>query len=537
MAEIPCPECGFINDAERFCVRCDARLPDNLEVIGPDTAIMEVPESLTGPSSRSQSAIRATVPTRKEVSLVARPEDFPNSILRRVAAGESVGSGGESEADLFTQGDKPHGASFEIAWLSRDSFAVGIPEALHLRLKSLGGALDLEIHLETEDSVQLDVPVRGVRLEQGEPVVVSFDVHASERGAFDITRLEVIAIDRTAQLRVYALTDNQRLRLIFDRDIVPGGTPGLGDQRFEPLTMIQLGQNKVETRLPALIGGAAALATPKTLVCAVLPAPPPEILRIRPVGTNRRIYVFLADPLIRFGRKKPGRTAQGNHLVLRLLPCRSEEEDPANWRMTMAISGVHGGVQHRQNGLFLNNTSRLGTILNGRKLHTNEKVRLPDVFVLMLAGVLRLKGRVFSPTKDAPTLQVHTDLPLPKPEMFDAALRGPVDCLHLQRVANQEDDEYVFVYRSSVFGASPICPIRIPGKGVAPIHARLLRHRGTLLLGVARGGVGELSVEGRTLGRDELVPFVPGMDLQIGEVKLEVEVAKASDLVKLDSDP
>jgi predicted component of type VI protein secretion system len=262
-------------------------------------------------------------------------------------------------------------------------------------------------------------------------------------------------------------------------------------------------------------------------------------LCLRGEDDPRRLFVFLTDSISWFGRRKPTpETARpSNDLVLRLLPCRSEDEDRQNWAHTMAISGTHGGFVLRDNGLFLHNTSRLGLFLNGRKLVEEEKTRLPDVFILMLAGALRLRGRLFRPAAQAFLLDCPTDLRLPKPSLLDAAVRGPVDCLRLLRVINRPEDEYLFLYRTAAIGSSSCCPIHLPGLGVAPLHARLLRHRGMLLLACERGGLRTTKVDDQLLGANEVRPLSPGMRLQLGETKLRVEAATPKDLVTLETPP
>ena len=72
------------------------------------------------------------------------------------------------------------------------------------------------------------------------------------------------------------------------------------------------------------------------------PARPGHPSRIELRDAPHTRYFIFGGPVLRFGRAKPGGTGENeNHLILRVLPCRSQQQDAKNFLLTNEISGKH----------------------------------------------------------------------------------------------------------------------------------------------------------------------------------------------------
>jgi len=129
------------------------------------------------------------------------------------------------------------------------------------------------------------------------------------------------------------------------------------------------------------------------------------VLRVSGALPEGRIFVFAGERL-RIGR------ARGNEVVLRLLPCRSEVEDPENWRLSEEVSRVHVQLEAGDAGrLTATDRSSRGTWLEtrsagggppsgpapgvpptARRLPAGRPEAIDDRFALALARALVLEG-------------------------------------------------------------------------------------------------------------------------------------------------
>jgi hypothetical protein len=283
---------------------------------------------------------------------------------------------------------------------------------------------------------------------------------------------------------------------------------------------------------------AAAPAGALRLVAPVPPERAPLLTRFVLGTSTRRVFVLRAESEVRCGRKKPTKGEQApNHLVLRLLPCRSKEQDPDNWNATMAISSTHLSFVTSHDGIRLLDSSRNGTLLNGKPLQKGTPGRVTDAFQIMVGGVLRLRGRLIRADGDD-SVDIACGVRMPVEDVLppDAALPGHVNACVLDRVANAADDTYVLLYRRAAIGSSPECAIRVEGEGVAPVHAHLLRHRETLLLAAAPGAESSTVVDGLPLERGITVPLLPGSSIQLGELTIGVAPSRPAELASTPED-
>jgi serine/threonine protein kinase len=110
-------------------------------------------------------------------------------------------------------------------------------------------------------------------------------------------------------------------------------------------------------------------------------------------GTPLKMFVFAVERAS-FGRARPKSTSPDeNAVVLWLLPARSEQQDPENWRATLEVSGKHFEIAFREGGAWITDRSTRGTLLNGEPLPKGEARRLPaEKFKLEVGRVLQLEG-------------------------------------------------------------------------------------------------------------------------------------------------
>ncbi len=111
-------------------------------------------------------------------------------------------------------------------------------------------------------------------------------------------------------------------------------------------------------------------------------------------GSQERLMV-LPGPRVHFGRnrlREPRRNLP-NDMVLRVLPCRSAKQDADNWRTTNRISSKHGAFMFGPREAYIVDHSKLGILLNGKRIPRDQDVPLPVHFELEIgAGALTLCG-------------------------------------------------------------------------------------------------------------------------------------------------
>ncbi len=111
-------------------------------------------------------------------------------------------------------------------------------------------------------------------------------------------------------------------------------------------------------------------------------------------GAQERMMV-LPGPRVHFGRnrlREPKRNLP-NDMVLRVLPCRSAQQDPDNWRTTNRISSKHGAFVFGPREAYVVDYSKLGIVMNGQRVHPDTDVSLPSQFELEIgAGAIELVG-------------------------------------------------------------------------------------------------------------------------------------------------
>ena len=229
---------------------------------------------------------------------------------------------------------------------------------------------------------------------------------------------------------------------------------------------------------------------------------------------GRRGVLFLfAGIQLRFGRNSNrGRTE--NDLVLRAFP-RDQGEDPrAAEARTREISGHHGTFVLTRDGIAVRDESSGGTQLDGVALAKDALEPLKDRFVLEVAKVLALRGKVIRALEGVETESVAGLPP-----------SHPVEALRLERTRDGEHMSYVLLVRQVAIGSGEDDAIFLPQEDVTARHARLAVHRGRFAVGPLAGRV---TVRGREV--TELVDLEPGDEIGVGGARLRYSVARDEDM-------
>ena len=267
------------------------------------------------------------------------------------------------------------------------------------------------------------------------------------------------------------------------------------------------------------------------------------------LGERRSFLLFKTD--CAFGRSSNPERSVHNDVILRALPCRSQQEDPENWKRNLTISqrlfrlrldGGHFSLEPHERAKY-------GVCIGG--VRSMQPVRLPnDKFHLSIGDrALELDGRRVR--RDAWSVELDlgflaasrpTDVESPQASGYSNA-SCPFDYVHLQRVSNSPLHDYFIVYRQLSIGSSANAGLRIQGAGIEGRHVQVLFEGGEAFLrALARSvyvrgeslteevdSLGDLDYRGaRQLPEDVLLPLVPGIEVFLGDRQILVSAASDS---------
>lgn len=223
---------------------------------------------------------------------------------------------------------------------------------------------------------------------------------------------------------------------------------------------------------------------------------------------QKGILFLFAGTRLRFGRNS-NRGTMENDLILRAFP-RAESEDPKRVESrTRDVSGHHGAFVVTRDGIAVRDDgSKLGTELDGVALAKHELVPLKEQFVLEIAKVVALRGRVIR-----------------------AADGGshPVEALRLERTRDGEHMSYVLLLGEAMIGSGDDDAVFLPHVDVRVGHARLVVRHGKFSIGPTRPEA-PVTVSGRALRYDELVDLESGVEIGVGRARLLYSAAQDDDM-------
>jgi hypothetical protein len=244
-----------------------------------------------------------------------------------------------------------------------------------------------------------------------------------------------------------------------------------------------------------------------------------------------KVFLFSKE-IVRFGRQAEASTPEGDalrvDLILRLLPCRSEKEDPENYRRNLTISRHHGAFRLGPREAILADAGRSqGLAVDGAPVPPGGEATLPpDGRVVLSRGALELRVRVFREERPEGFAIRGETAPLGERGLVGMEGTGRIAAVRIERAGNAPGHAYVLLARHAAVGAGDDCPIRFPDAGGG---ARIYYHRREYFLG---SDGGEVSVDGRSVPPGSLAPLSPGARIRTGGVVLEFRLSQEEDFKK-----
>ncbi|MCY2993304.1 MAG: FHA domain-containing protein [Planctomycetota bacterium] len=217
----------------------------------------------------------------------------------------------------------------------------------------------------------------------------------------------------------------------------------------------------------------------------------------------RRVHLFGSRTL------KFGRVPEQNDVTLFVLPLT-----PQNQALTKAVSSQHFKILLDRNGLVVQDRSKYGTSLNGRKLQGSGAVPLDQVSEVAV-GVslkLRLTPLVKQPPGEGWEHDPYAGL-APADESWTTAAGLGLGGLLVERVDNAAEEEcYLMVFTWAALG-----PAFDGDTGLPPVEGgrlRLVRRAGQFWLHNVASAAPP-SVEGVPVPGVAISPLLPGMKLTL----------------------
>jgi len=269
------------------------------------------------------------------------------------------------------------------------------------------------------------------------------------------------------------------------------------------------------------------------------------VLRQNTPSGQRRTFLFFQSR-VDFGRSGGAGSSGHGRLVLRRLPCRSEALDPDNWRLNLTISNFLGTIHPDGSSLVVevSRDAKGGLSIGGVRCQRDVRIQSDPFHLTLGEKALELDGlrlarrseEIFDPSFLVPGRPAGAEA---SPLIGYSNPNCRVDSVRLRRAANWPLHEYHLVYRVVRIGAAAGEGIRLPGNGVAALHAAVLFEDGEAFLtafeeGVRfsyRGGDGENAgvFAPRELAPHELLPMIPGLICTVGDCEVLVDGVDEAD--------
>lgn len=233
---------------------------------------------------------------------------------------------------------------------------------------------------------------------------------------------------------------------------------------------------------------------------------------------GRRMMILTQNPLALGMKKYTSEPSVG--LTLRLLPCRSEAQDPENWQKTRCISSPHATLKAcgdhfeirdepgSKNGVYLGEGGEQARPAAPRQLTKGKWERFPERCEVYIGrDVLQLSAQVF---------------------------RGAagLDALRLTRVNNLPELEYMMAVRSLRIGAGPQCAVCVNASDYPAIVATLTWNGAVWSL-VAAVESPQVRLNGRPLRAGEAAPITAASRIQAGAYQWSFDAAAIEDFTEV----
>jgi serine/threonine protein kinase len=290
--------------------------------------------------------------------------------------------------------------------------------------------------------------------------------------------------------------------------------------------------------------GAEAGALRLSEMIARAPARPLVLVQAASPG-ERRCFVFFEER-VSIGRSNDAARGIHNHLILRCLPCRSQDLDPENWQRNLTISHRVGWIYPRGSTLVIEPApdAKQGIGIGGVKSLRTARLQ-SDRFHLSIGDrALEIDGHRFLAPPGEPEFDLSF-LAAGRPDASVPAGSGysnpacRIECARLLRASNWPLHEYYLVYKVLRLGNNLDAGLRLSdphleGTPAAIVHEAgeaflLVLGEGVLvLLPGAAAGAASPAGSGVEVPPRTLVPLVPGIEIALGSDRFRVEAAAES---------
>ncbi|NQV23027.1 MAG: FHA domain-containing protein [Rhodopirellula sp.] len=412
--------------------------------------------------------------------------------------------------------------------------APGCPAVLECRLTNLSDqTLAAEIRLQTDDDVTVLRGGEPVRLSAGHsspPVPLRFRPESS--GHFNLTVLIEIGergwFESRIKYEVAQISDRSPNNINIDA-FNPKGHEGRitpGDVIAKGTINVYAPDKKEAKPVQSHEWTEAALfesGGPKQTLDRVRPRQTEQTnrltLTLRLPGQPPSDVCLSAGNETCFGKERDGINRRVD-LRLRLAPKDDPERDPNN-RLYQQISREHAVIRFESDGpVWQNLNCKNGTVVEGTQLDANASMQLRPGMLIRPADVTGLRVNMARDEHhDAADYRSFVE------HRLNAEYRppvGPVQALRLTRTDSLADVEsYIVMQQAFEIGRNRQCALSIDDSSLRTRHARILHLGGWFWIESCEPAA-LVRYRDRPLPLDTLAPLVPGVELTLGDLEIEV---------------
>jgi hypothetical protein len=242
-----------------------------------------------------------------------------------------------------------------------------------------------------------------------------------------------------------------------------------------------------------------------------------------PNAVDRKIFLLPASELI-FGMSKREKHPDVD-VVLRLLPSRSINLDPANWKASAMISKAHWRLRVIDGQVQLMDISKNGITISQTSLDDSSLESLGDIVSLSgtmpeegEADFIRITKNEWLKIPDHLQLTLGNNLLDLKIETFRDERSNKVNSVRVSRLTNYPQHQYLQLIDRASIGNSPTCAVHFDIPGSNAVFGELLLKHGSIY-------INSFIDNGLNLNGSNLIPNLPTQlkekdYLKFGNIKL-----------------
>lgn len=253
-----------------------------------------------------------------------------------------------------------------------------------------------------------------------------------------------------------------------------------------------------------------------------------KLMLVNGKDPRERFYIF-AKPELILGR--PGDEKPDIYTL-----CYPYDPEDGN-DFSNHISRRHGAVIISDGEIRFRNLASgysLGSVVDNRKLSTDEEITIDKDLSVNCALVLALDFRVHKQRKKEPGIistddwqniaGIHDLREEADDELDDIYEEEGICCLSISRRSLQnkyirDKEKYLVVGRYAEIGSGKRCPFRIDHRSVEEKHARVYFYNGYFYLHILDDGLDSTKVDGERFNEGDLIPLKPGQEITIGKTE------------------